>query len=139
VGRSRRPEGDLSFALGRLRVALGWVSPSAPNETLRELVSILGEEEARGLVQEYLEEFPQMLRLMASGAPEERRRVAHTLKSSARHVGADSLSQKMAALEARLAAPGAHVTQEDLLATAEEFEKTAVPLRTFARPGRPTT
>jgi len=108
------------------------VSNPAPNESLRELVSILGEEDTCELVRAFLRDFPDQLRQLASGDPEQRRRVTHSLKSSARHMGADGLARQMAALETRLSRPGSEVNQEDLAATVAEFERVAGSLRAFA-------
>jgi HPt (histidine-containing phosphotransfer) domain-containing protein len=114
------------------------MNPPAPNEALDELVSILGEDDTRELVRSFLRDFPDQLRQLAIGDREQRRRVAHSLKSSSRHMGADALARKMAALETRLSHVEAEVSQEDLAATVSEFEKVAGGLRAFAnRPHQP--
>ena len=113
------------------------MSAPAPNEALTELVSILGEDDTRELVRSFLRDFPDQLRQLASGDREQRRRVAHSLKSSARHMGADGLARRMAALETRLSQPESEVSQDDLAATVGEFEKVAGSLRAFANRPRP--
>ncbi len=119
------------------------MSLSAPNPALQELVDALGEENVRELVRTFLHGLPDFLRQLASARPEEQVRLAHALKSSARHMGADALARSLAALEARLAHPGATVPQETLGQLAREFDRVAALLRPFAfpparRPGVPS-
>jgi len=113
------------------------MSATAPNPALEELVDILGEEDTQELVRSFLREFPEQLRQLAGGDRTQRRLVAHSLKSSARHMGADGLARRMAALEARLSTADSDVSQEDLAATVEEFERAAASLRTFVAHPRP--
>jgi HPt (histidine-containing phosphotransfer) domain-containing protein len=103
-----------------------------PNRAIADLVNILGLSDARELVQTYLREFDTIIRSLATGSRETQHRMAHALKSSARHMGATHLAQRMASLEARLQRPDALLTQDDLRAVTEEFERSAGALRTFA-------
>ncbi|MFI5358359.1 MAG: Hpt domain-containing protein [Opitutales bacterium] len=103
-----------------------------PNSSVAELASALGEDSARELVEMFLNSFEAVLRDLNTGDHEQRKRAAHSLKSSARIVGAGVLSNRMAELEARLTHTAGDVTHEDITATIEEFERIAVPLRAFA-------
>jgi len=104
-----------------------------PNSAIAELAEALGEDSARELVDMFMSSFAAVLRDLNSGDHEQRKRAAHSLKSSARIVGAGVLSNRMAELEARLTNTTDDVTHEDITATIEEFERIAVPLRAFAR------
>jgi len=104
-----------------------------PNSAIAELAEALGEDSARELVEMFLGSFEAVLRDLNSGDHEQRKRAAHSLKSSARIVGAGGLSHRMAELEARLTNTKDDVTHEDITSTIEEFERIAVSLRAFAR------
>lgn len=106
-------------------------NPPPPNQSIAELIDILGLEDTRELVRTYLREFDSIIRALASGSREAQHRLAHALKSSARHMGALHLSQRMAALETRLQEASGEVTADDLRAITEEFERSASPLRAF--------
>lgn len=104
-----------------------------PNEELADLAAVLGEDNVRTLVRTFLQDFPVSLHQLSGGDRKNRHRLAHSLKSNSRLMGAMRLSQQMAALEERLADPaGADVNAEDLSAAAREFEAIVSPLRTFA-------
>lgn len=104
-----------------------------PNDELAELATVLGEDNVRTLVRTFLREFPGSLRDLAGGDRKNRHRLAHSMKSNSRLVGAHQLSQRMAALENRLAdETGPDVSPEDLDAIARDFEAAARPLREFA-------
>ncbi|MBS0663943.1 MAG: Hpt domain-containing protein [Verrucomicrobia bacterium] len=103
-----------------------------PNGAIAELCSSLGDDSARELVDIFLNNFPNVLRDLNSGDREQRRRAAHSLKSSSHIVGAEGLSSRMAALEARLTQPTGEVTPDDVESTVTEFERVAVKLREFA-------
>jgi HPt (histidine-containing phosphotransfer) domain-containing protein len=103
-----------------------------PNDALAELSSVLGEDNVRTLVRTFLRDFPASIRELEGGERKNRHRVAHSMKSNSRLMGAMGLSQRMAALEARLEGEsGDDVTPADLAAIAAEFEQVAGPLRTF--------
>ena len=104
-----------------------------PNSAIAELASALGEESARELAEMFLTSFDAVLRDLNAGDREERKRAAHSLKSSARIVGATALSGRMAELEARLTNTDDDVTPEDITGTLEEFERIAVVLRAYSR------
>ncbi len=103
-----------------------------PNEALAELASVLGEDNVRTLTQTFLRDFPVSLKELAGGNRANRHRIAHSLKSNARLMGAMGLSQRMAELEKRLEGPtGADLTPADLAAIQADFDQIAPPLRAF--------
>lgn len=111
------------------------MSTPPPNPALAELATVLGDDNVRTLVRTYLREFPLSLQQLGGGDRTTRHRLAHSMKSNSRLVGALTLSQRMAALELRLAdAQGQDVTPEDLTAITAEFEAATGPLRTFVGP-----
>jgi HPt (histidine-containing phosphotransfer) domain-containing protein len=103
-----------------------------PNDALAELASVLGEDNVRTLVRTFLRDFPASMRELEGGDRKNRHRVAHSMKSNSRLMGAQALSKRMAALEARLEGEsGDDITPADLTAIAAEFEQIARPLRAF--------
>ncbi|HEY1848692.1 MAG TPA: Hpt domain-containing protein [Opitutaceae bacterium] len=104
----------------------------APNAAIGALEKTLGAESTRELVRLFLTEFQDSIRAMRTAAPEEQLRLAHGMKSSARHMGADGLSMRMAALEARLLAKGAAIDQDDLGNAARDFGAVEPALRKYA-------
>lgn len=104
-----------------------------PNTAIAELAAALGEDSARELADMFLTSFPAVLHDLKSADHEERKRAAHSLKSSARIVGASALSSRMAELEARLTNTTGDITPADLTATVAEFEQVAVDLRAYAK------
>jgi HPt (histidine-containing phosphotransfer) domain-containing protein len=103
-----------------------------PNDALAELSSVLGEDNVRTLVRTFLRDFPASMRELESGDRKNRHRVAHSMKSNSRLMGAQTLSERMAALEARLdGESGDDVTPADLASITAEFEQVAGPLRAF--------
>ena len=110
------------------------MSAIPPNEALVELADILGEEDTKDLVRTFLQDFPNLVKVLQTGDPEAQKRTAHSLKSTARHMGALALSRKMALYEQRLSEPGAlALTGDDVMQVVEEFEKSAGPLRAYAK------
>jgi HPt (histidine-containing phosphotransfer) domain-containing protein len=105
-----------------------------PNDALAELAAVLGEDNVRTLVRTFLRDFPVSLRDLGGGDRKQRHRVAHSMKSNSRLMGANELSQRMAALEARLESDGADVSPDDLAAITREYEQVAGPLRAFVGP-----
>jgi HPt (histidine-containing phosphotransfer) domain-containing protein len=104
-----------------------------PNEALADLASVLGDDNVRTLVRTFLRDFPSSFQELSSHERTNRHRVAHSMKSNARLMGAISLSDRMAELEKRLeGATGADITPADLTAINAEFEEIAGPLRAFA-------
>ena len=76
-----------------------------PNESLAELAAVLGDDNVRTLVRTFLRDFPQSLRDLEGGDRKNRHRIAHSMKSNSRLMGGLDLSDRMAALEARLDQP----------------------------------
>jgi HPt (histidine-containing phosphotransfer) domain-containing protein len=81
----------------------------------------------------FLTTFTAVLRDLNAGNRDERKRAAHSLKSSSRIVGATTLSARMAELEARLTNTSGDIMPEDITATVADFERIAVALRAYAR------
>lgn len=103
-----------------------------PTNALVELADVLGEDNVRNLVRTFLRDFPVSLRDLNSGDRKQRHRIAHSMKSNSHLMGAIPLSQRMAALEMRLADENAaDVTAEDLAAITAEYDTIAGPLRAF--------
>jgi HPt (histidine-containing phosphotransfer) domain-containing protein len=103
-----------------------------PNPALAELADVLGEDNVRTLVSTFLRDFPASFNELSRGDRKNRHRIAHSLKSNSRLMGAFELSQRMADLEARLEPEtGADVTAQDLAKISSEFETIAGPLRAF--------
>jgi HPt (histidine-containing phosphotransfer) domain-containing protein len=107
-----------------------------PNSALEELAEALGEESARELAEMFLTSFPAVLQDLGAADREQRKRAAHSLKSSARIVGATLLSNRMAELESRLTNTPADITPADLTATVADFEQIAIELRAYSRQSR---
>jgi len=103
-----------------------------PTEALAELASVLGDDNVRTLVRTFLRDFPASLAELQGGDRKNRHRVAHSMKSNSRLMGANALSQRMADLEARLdTVDGVDVTVVDIAEITAEFEAVAGPLRAF--------
>ena len=103
-----------------------------PTEALAELAAVLGDDNVRTLVRTFLRDFPASMSELAGGDRKNRHRVAHSMKSNSRLMGAMELSQRMAALEARLEKEsGADVNADDLTAVAADYDAIVGPLRAF--------
>lgn len=102
-----------------------------PNDALADLAKVLGEDNVRTLVRTFLRDFPISFQELSNGDRKQRHRLAHSMKSNSRLMGAHQLSQRMAALEARLAQDDDDLTRQDLAAIASEFDEIAGPLREF--------
>ncbi len=104
-----------------------------PNEELAELAAVLGEDNVRTLVRTFLRDFPASLaELSGPGDRKNRHRVAHSMKSNSRLMGAHALSQRMAGLETRLEQPGgADVTDDDLALIERDYQTITAALRHF--------
>jgi HPt (histidine-containing phosphotransfer) domain-containing protein len=103
-----------------------------PNPTLVHLASALSEDDARELVRIFLAEFPSLLGTMSGGNQRACYMAAHSLKSSAQHMGLEVLAERAADLETRLAEPGAAINAADLAGITRDFELQAESLRIFA-------
>jgi HPt (histidine-containing phosphotransfer) domain-containing protein len=107
-------------------------STPPPNAALADLAAVLGQDNVRTLVRTYLRDFPISFKGLTEGDRHNRHRLAHSMKSNSRLMGAVSLSQRMAELEKRLSDEfGADVNQDDLTKISAEFEAIAIPLREF--------
>lgn len=104
-----------------------------PNDELSELAAVLGEDNVRTLVRTFLRDFPVSLAELAGpGERKNRHRIAHSMKSNARLMGAHDLSHRMALLEQRLESPaGADVSADDITLITRDYEAVAGPLRDF--------
>lgn len=109
------------------------MSSPPPNDALAELAGVLGDDNVRTLVRTFLRDFPLSLHeLGTSPDRKNRHRVAHSMKSNSRLMGALALSDRMAGLEDRLSQEsGADVNSQDLAAISSDFETIAAPLRVF--------
>ena len=103
-----------------------------PNESLAELAATLGVDNVRTLVRTFLREFPGSFAQLTGGERHNRHRVAHSMKSNSRLVGAHALSKRMAEIEARLSEENDRdVTRDDLTKITAEFESIEGSLRKF--------
>lgn len=108
------------------------VNPPTPAVAL--LVDELGVESTRELVQIYLREFNRLHAELSSGDRTRQHFAAHSLKSSAFHMGAAGLGELMARLEEQLNDPnGAPLTAGDIANVVAEFGVTAGALRAFVQ------
>ena len=110
----------------------GRVSQPPPNEAISALESVLGYESTREVVRLFLHDFPESIRKVSGAGREDQIRIVHGIKSSALHMGAMTLSEKMAALEGRLGDPGQTLEHEDLQTAIAEFGSVATELRIYA-------
>jgi HPt (histidine-containing phosphotransfer) domain-containing protein len=124
-----------AFVLPRHIVRLASVEMpplSLPNDALADLAAVLGSENVQTLVRTFLRDFPVSFDQLTGGERRNRHRVAHSMKSNSRLMGAYALSQRMAEIEARLSEDnGEDVTPDDLAMISAEFETIAAPLRKF--------
>ena len=103
-----------------------------PNEALAELAAVLGDDNVRTLVRTFLRDFPTSFQEFTVGDRTNRHRIAHSMKSNSRLMGAHELSRLMASLEDRLGrSDGEDVTADDLATISSHFEEAAGPLRQF--------
>jgi HPt (histidine-containing phosphotransfer) domain-containing protein len=108
-----------------------------PNAALAELAAVLGDDNVRTLVRTFLRDFPTSFKELSATDRQTRHRVAHSMKSNSRLMGAHALSARMAELELRLSEDnGLDITPADLAKISAEFEAIATPLRSFV--GEPT-
>jgi HPt (histidine-containing phosphotransfer) domain-containing protein len=103
-----------------------------PNPTLAHLAAALSEEDARELVRIFLSEFPTLREALANGNRRQSYLAAHSLKSSAQHMGLTALAERMSELERRLEESDAALDAEDVAGIDRDFEQEAASLRAFA-------
>ena len=108
------------------------MSPPPPNEAIESLASVLGEASTREIVRLFLDDFPVAVRRLGEGRREEQVMVAHGLKSSALHMGATALSQRMAAIEKKLTATSEPLGPDEIFAAVADFEALEPGLRAYA-------
>jgi HPt (histidine-containing phosphotransfer) domain-containing protein len=103
-----------------------------PNDALAELAAVLGVDNVRTLVRTFLRDFPVSFQELSGGERQNRHRLAHSMKSNSRLMGAHALSRRMAEIEERLSEDnGRDVTADDLTKISGDFEAIAGPLRKF--------
>jgi HPt (histidine-containing phosphotransfer) domain-containing protein len=103
-----------------------------PNQALHDLAQLLGDDAAKEIVRLFLQSFPESIRELAGSGRQDQMRIAHGLKSSALHMGADRLSERIGEVEAKLAGSEGTLEARDLAPANEEFESFAGPLRRYA-------
>jgi HPt (histidine-containing phosphotransfer) domain-containing protein len=107
-------------------------SAPPPNDALRDLAASLGTDNVRTLVRTFLRDFPISFQALSTSDRKNRHRLAHSMKSNSRLMGALALSQRMAEIENRLSEEGgSDITPEDLKFISAEFEAIAAQLRKF--------
>jgi HPt (histidine-containing phosphotransfer) domain-containing protein len=104
-----------------------------PNPDLADLAALLGVDNVRLLVRTFLNEYPQLLQQLSTGDRKTRQRMAHSLKSNSRVIGARELSARMAALEERLGrANEPDLKPAEIESISADFATFAHSLRAFA-------
>ena len=93
----------------------------------------MGDDATREIVRLFLEDFPQSVARLSGGSRDEQHRIAHGLKSSALHMGARALSERMARIEALLGTEGGAVGKAEIAAAVVDFEAVAPALRAYAQ------
>ena len=106
--------------------------PPPPNLALKDLASLVGDDAAREIVRLFLQSFPDSIRTLGASDRQDQMRIAHGLQSSALHMGADRLSERIGEIEDKLATPGVTLVPADLAPATAEFESFAVELRKYA-------
>lgn len=103
-----------------------------PNAALADLAAVLGDDNVRTLARTYLRDFPRLLAELAHGEHNQRHRLAHSMKSNSRLMGALELSQQMAGLEQRFSSgDAANLSAAELAEISSRFEAIAAQLRAF--------
>lgn len=106
--------------------------PPPPNLALKDLASLVGDDAAREIVRLFLQTFPDSIHSLNNSSRQDQMRIVHGLKSSALHMGADRLTDRITAIETKLNEPGMMLTAADVAAAIAEFEAFAVYLRSYA-------
>jgi hypothetical protein len=108
------------------------VTNPAPNEAIKALEDVLGNDSTREVVRLYLHDFPDSIRRVAGAGREDQMRIVHGLKSSSLHMGATSLSDLLASLEEKLGAQQDTLAPEDLAPAVAGFGAVSAGLRAYA-------
>jgi HPt (histidine-containing phosphotransfer) domain-containing protein len=108
------------------------LSLAPPNDSIRDIEAVLGDDATREIVRLFLADFPKSILKLGRAGREEQVMIAHGLKSSALHMGAAKLSKRMAGLESRLDKPDGQISPEELVAAIGEFEEVAPSLRKYS-------
>jgi len=103
-----------------------------PNDAIRELATVMGDDAAREIVRLFLDDFPVSIGRLGTCGQADQHRIVHGLKSSALHMGAMALSRRMAAIERRLEAPGTAILPADVSGAVSDFDAVAPALRLYA-------
>ncbi len=108
-------------------------SSPPPNDAIADLANLLGADNFRTLVSTFLRDFPASFKALSEGDRKNQHRIAHSLKSTFRLMGAYTLSERMTELEDRLAPEtGPGIASAELVAIKNEFALVEISLRTFA-------
>jgi HPt (histidine-containing phosphotransfer) domain-containing protein len=108
------------------------VALPAPNEAIKALEDVLGNDSTREVVRLYLHDFPEAIRRVGAADRENQMRIVHGLKSSSLHMGATSLSDLLASLEEKLGAQKETLAPEDLAPAVGGFGAISPGLRAYA-------
>lgn len=108
------------------------MSELPPNEAIKALEEVLGDQSTRDIVRLFLRDFPESIRRLNGASREDQMRIVHGLKSSALHMGATKLSERLAALEDRLAASTETLATLDLAPAIGDFGAVSPVLRKYA-------
>ncbi len=91
----------------------------------------MGDDATREIVRLFLEDFPVSLERLTAGGKDEQQRIAHGIKSSALHMGATDLSQRMARIEELLGSGKGTLSADELAAVQADFAAIAPSLRRY--------
>jgi HPt (histidine-containing phosphotransfer) domain-containing protein len=107
-----------------------------PNEAIKALEDVLGNDSTREVVRLFLHDFPESIRRIGAAGREDQMRIVHGLKSSSLHMGATVLSDRLASLEEKLEAQGETLSPDDLQPAIGDFGAVSASLRAYAGPER---
>jgi hypothetical protein len=110
------------------------VSQLPPNDSIKALEEVLGDQATRDVVRLFLHDFPESIRRIGHSGREDQMRIVHGLKSSALHMGAAELSEKLALLEDQLGASDEVLVPGDLAPVISDFGGVSTALRKYAGP-----
>jgi hypothetical protein len=110
------------------------MSQLPPNDSIRALEDVLGDQATRDVVRLFLHDFPESMRRIGSAGREDQMRIVHGLKSSSLHMGAMELSEKLAFLEEQLGASDETLQPGDLTGAIADFGGVSAALRKYAGP-----